>query len=275
MLLIERQLQPTASLLVTSITSTSHEGEDVFFCELCCIPSKEWEEDVETLDREHALYSSLTQTFGQELQLKNSPSLDVFDSTDLISILSFDVPPSLTSGSTVSDKFGIAKIASRLVKSRANLIVHIIAESMQPEETPTTLQIAISESDRETDLERYLQQQLQQTQQHCEPNASSIDPRSPDPDFEGYFDEDDEFDEPGKPNLANLDEVKKFMIESEAYEHLKNSFSHFASPLEEIIDTETQPIGMIKSVIPTPYRLHWSCVGHLRGQGMNLITNLS
>jgi hypothetical protein len=248
-----------------------------------------------------------------------------------MSVLSLDVPPSLTSGTTLSDTSGIAKTAAqqfveilvgdgtmqplfpvviekaglekfkrnffrlltryavelraeasspiqteaaRLVRSRANFIVYLVIKSVQHEEPPNLPQIAVSESDRELDLERFLQQQLQQTQQYCEPIISSIDPQPSALNPEGYIDEDDEVGEPGRPDLINLDEVKKFMVESQAYKQLRNSFCHFVFPSEEITETGSRPTGKVKSAILTPYRLHWICVGCRIERGLHLITNL-
>jgi tetratricopeptide (TPR) repeat protein len=268
--------------------------------------------------REAVLHMNLAPASPNELLLKDRASLDVHDTSDLISILSFDGPPSLTSGSTLSDTSWIAKAtaqqfveiligdaamqplfsvvvkragldkfrrnffrllkqyavdlrteatnpihyeAARLVKSRANFIVHRITDSVRHEETSTQLQFAASELDKERDLERFLQQQVEQTQQYCEPISSSLNFGQSSLNPEGYVDEDDEAGEPRRPSLINLDEVKKFMVESRAYKQLRESFRSFVFPSEDDIGTVSRPKGMIKIMTTTPYRLHWICVG--------------
>jgi hypothetical protein len=280
---------------------------------------------------EYALTPNLAQPSSSEL-IRDNARLDIFDSTDLISVLSLDVPPSLTSGSTLSDTSGMVQTAAkqfseilmeddimqplfpfviqkagpewfqrnflrllksyavglrdeasssiqvdaaRLIRSRANFIVHLIAESIQPQETRIPSHIKISESDRIADVERYLQGQVQGIQQYSEPTVSSIEPQSSLLSSAGYTEEDDEVDEPGRPYLINLDQVKKFMVESEAYKQLRSSFCHFILPSEEIIDAESQLIGMSKSVVTTPYRLYWSCVSYIMKRKMHSIANLS
>jgi tetratricopeptide (TPR) repeat protein len=61
---------------------------------------------------EHPLDSNLTTVSREELLLEDSPSLDIRDLSDLKSVLSIDVPPSLTFGSTLSDTSRIAKTAA-------------------------------------------------------------------------------------------------------------------------------------------------------------------
>jgi tetratricopeptide (TPR) repeat protein len=263
--------------------------------------------------REHALLSNIT---------RDDANLDIRDTSDLVSLLSVDVPPSLTSGSTLSDMSGIVKSAAqqfveiliddvtlqtlfpvaiekagilrfkrnffrlltryavelrteasstiqleaaRLVRSRANYMVHLIAESLQHEETPSLPRIPVSELDRELDLERFLQQQVSQTKQEYKSTILDMESRLSILDAEGYTDnneEPDEPDEPEQPNLTNLDGVKRFMVESGAYKRLIQSFRSFVLPSEE-------------SVTTTPYRLHWICVGPLLEQEPQLFTDLS
>jgi hypothetical protein len=143
------------------------------------------------------------------------------------------------------------------------LIAHLITESVRIEETPTPFQSTISEPDRELDLERFLQQQVGHNQQYCEPIVSSMNFGQVIPNSEGYVDEDDDVGEPERPNLINLDEVKKFMVESGAYKQLRTTFCHFVFPPEEGTDTGSRLTRTIKIATMKPYRLHWICVGHL------------
>jgi tetratricopeptide (TPR) repeat protein len=270
---------------------------------------------------EHGLVSNVSSVPTEELRLQDILSLETRDHSDMRSVLSIDVPPSLTSGSTLSDIPRIAKTAAeqfaeiligdsimqplfsigieragsekfkrnffrlltkyavdlrveasgsiqteaaRLVRSRANFIVHLITESVGIEETPTPLQFVISEPDKELGLEHYLQQQVEQTQHYCEPIIPSMDPGQVVTNAEGLIDEDDETGEPERPMLINLNEVKKFMVGSGAYKQLRTNFSHFVFPPAEATDTGSQSAHTIKDATMKAYRLYWICVGHLR-----------
>ncbi|KAK1910553.1 hypothetical protein P3342_008432 [Pyrenophora teres f. teres] len=149
---------------------------------------------------------------------------------------------------------------ARLVRSRANFIVYLIAESVQNVETSSPPRIAVPGSERERDLEQYLEQL--QPQPYCEPTIAGIHGRTLTLDPEELSDEDDKPCEPERQNLINLDEVKKFMVESEAYAELRTSFRNLIFPPEEVIDVGSRPSDMNKRVTPIPYRLFWICVGH-------------
>ncbi|KAI1669388.1 hypothetical protein L13192_06847 [Pyrenophora tritici-repentis] len=141
-------------------------------------------------------------------------------------------------------------------------LVYLIAKSEQLEETLTATQIAVPESEREIDLERYLQE-VEQTQHYCESTISSIDGEPSTLDPEGYSDEDDGPCEPERLNLINLDEVKKFIVESGAYSQFRTSFRSFLFPPQEVVDVESRRTDLIKSATPIPYRLLWICsYGH-------------
>jgi tetratricopeptide (TPR) repeat protein len=275
------------------------------------------------------------------------------DISDLISILSVDVPPSLTSGSTLSDtpistgtaqefaemllsdetlqplfpaafervgperfkrnlfrlitKYAIdlraeastsnQRGAAGLVGSRANYIVYLIAQRMQiTEEAPTILQATVLTSERQLDLERFLEQQAErskpsETPLHItaslEPDLSNLEPfqqPSPHPGEQ----EEDELGEPGRPRLINLEEAKRFMIESKAFKKLREDFRRFILPNEAaekptLIDkTEKDQSALFRSVsgwmprlcvlilktlklneqevVPGYHRVQWICV---------------
>jgi hypothetical protein len=93
------------------------------------------------------------------------------------------------------------------------------------EEAPTILQATVSMSERQLDLERFLEQQAErskpsETPLHIgaslEPDLSNLEQfqqPSPHPGEQ----EEDELGEPGRPRLINLEEMKRFMVESKAF----------------------------------------------------------
>jgi len=279
---------------------------------------------------------------------KVAPASGDEEISDIVSIISIDGPPSLTTGSTLSDTFKIftsaaeefAEIllgdnvlqqllpaaferagperfkrnfarliakyamnlraeartqnqseAARLVRSRAKHIAYIIARSMQPtKETLAVPQATVSTLEREVDLERFLEQLVPHSKLDLDPDASDLEPNPDASDLEPNLDEqeEDEADEPETPRLSNLDEVKRFMIESKAFQNLREDFRHFTFPIRptniptlitgtekhqsrylrslsewmvKIYNSALKNFGLIEQELaPGYHRVQWTCV---------------